>query len=87
MESEVVILKVFGYEEGSEDLLELEEVSFQCNITEVDKMIKFLQYVKEEHSKINPEFGLCHSHFRDWDDKWKANSVDIIVVTNANDEQ
>ncbi|QAA33760.1 hypothetical protein [Clostridium manihotivorum] len=80
-------MKLFGYEKESEDLIELEEVSFECNIEELDKIIKFLQYVKCEHSKISSESGLCHSHFRDWDVEWKHESADIIIVTNYNDEQ
>jgi hypothetical protein len=86
VESEGLIMKVFGYQKDSEDLIELQEVSFQCNITELDKVIQFLQNVKEQHGKVIDEVELCHSHFRDWDVEWKADSTDIIVVTNSNGE-
>jgi hypothetical protein len=76
-------LKVYGYQKNIEDLIELQEVSFQSDIKELDKLIKFLQEVKEQHSKINGEVELCHSHFRDWDIEWKAGSTDIIVVTTS----
>lgn len=79
-------MKVFGYQRDSEILLELHEVSFQCNITELDKIIKFLQNVKEQHSKVSGEVELCHSHFRDWDVEWKDDSTDVIVVTTSNGE-
>ncbi|OZM57721.1 hypothetical protein CIB95_04975 [Lottiidibacillus patelloidae] len=73
-------MKVFGYQKDSEKLMELEEVTFQTDIKELDKIIKFLQVIKEQHSKVNGEVE-CHSHFRDWDDQWNDNSTDLIVVT------
>ncbi len=79
-------MKVFGYQKDSEELIELEEVSFQSDIGGLDKIIKFLQEVKEQHSKVIGEVELCHSHFRDWDVDWKAGSTDIIVVTTSKDE-
>lgn len=76
-------MKVFGYQYESEDLIELQEVSFQGDIIELDKLIKFLQQVKEQHSKVIAEMELCHSHFRDWDTEWNAGTADIIVVTTS----
>lgn len=78
-------MKVFGYKKASKDLMELKEVSFQCNIIELDKIIEFLQHIKHEHSKVGLKSEICHSHFRDWNDKWTQDSTDIIVVTNLND--
>lgn len=75
-------MKAYGYQENSNNLLELEEVSFECDIEELDEIIKFFQYVKEEHSKVRLETELCHSHLRDWKDGWKKDLTDIIVVTN-----
>ncbi|WP_300304554.1 hypothetical protein [Anaerosolibacter sp.] len=79
-------MKVFGYQKDSEELIELQEVSFQSDIRELDKIIEFLQEVKEHHSKVIGEVELCHSHFRDWDVGWKAGSTDIIVVTTSKDK-
>ncbi len=79
-------MKVFGYQKESEELIELEEVSIQSDIGGLDKIIKFLQEVKEQHSKVIGEVELCHSHFRDWDVDWKFGSPDIIVVTTSKDE-
>ncbi|MFT9497618.1 hypothetical protein [Anaerosolibacter sp.] len=79
-------MKVFGYQKDGEELIELQEVSFQSDIRELDKIIEFLQEVKEHHSKVIGEVELCHSHFRDWDVGWKAGSTDIIVVTTSKDE-
>ncbi len=49
MGSRGIVVKVFGYQKDSENLIELQEVSFQSDITELDKIIKFLQNVKEQH--------------------------------------
>ena len=76
-------MKAFGYQKDSDELIELEEVSFQSDIEGLDKLIKFLQEVKEQHMKVIGESELCHSHFRDWDDDWKSDSTDIIVVTTS----
>lgn len=77
-------MKVYGYQKDSENLIELHKVSFQLDIKELDKIIGFLQEVKEQHSKVIEKDELCHSHFRDWDGEWKAGSTDIIVVTTKN---
>lgn len=79
-------MKVYGYQYESEDLIELQEVSFQGDITELDKLIKFLQLVKEQHSKVIGEMEYCHSHYRDWDTKWNNETADIIVVTTSKKE-
>lgn len=78
-------MKVYGYQKNSDDLLKLNEVSFECNIEEVDEIIKFFKYVKEEHGKVRLEGGLCHSHLRDWKDGWNSDMPDVIVVTNSNE--
>ncbi len=74
-------MKVFGYQKDSEELIELQEVTFQSDIEGLNKIIKFLHEVKEQCSKVVGEVDLCHSHFRDWDVDWKAGSTDIIIVT------
>lgn len=76
-------MKVFGCQFDGEDLIELQEVSFQLNIRELDKLINFLQQVKEQHSKVIGEVEMCHSHFRDWDTEWNDGTVDVIVVTSS----
>lgn len=82
MEGKIEMI-VFGYQYDSEDLIELQEVSILGSIRELDKMIKFLQEVKEKHSKVSDEVELCHSHFRDWDTEWKEGTADIIVITTS----
>ncbi|MEA4847373.1 MAG: hypothetical protein VB106_09105 [Clostridiaceae bacterium] len=79
-------MKVFGYQKDSEELIELQEVSFQFDIDGLDKIIKFLQDVKEQHGKVIGEVELCHSHFRDWDIDWKVGTTDIIIVTTSKGE-
>jgi len=75
------MIKVYGYEKDSEKLLELIEVTIQCDVTELEKMIAFLKEAKNQHSKVEDRNEICHSHYRDWNSKWDKNSADIIVVT------
>jgi len=75
------MIKAFGYEKGSENLLALEEITIQCNIQELEDIIKFLKITKEEHEKAVDETEMCHSHFRDWCKKWTRKSSDIVIVT------
>lgn len=77
-------MKAYGYQKNNDNLLELEEVSFECDIEEIDEIINFFQYVKEEHSKVRLEKGFCYSHLRDWKASRSNESTDIIVVTNFN---
>ena len=44
-------------------------------------MINFLNVVKLEHESVRGQTELCHSHYRDWKNGWKAGETDIIVVT------
>ncbi len=76
-------MNIYGYEKDNENdkLLELQDVTVKCDMTELNKLIEFLLYVKESHSKI--EVGLCHSHFRDWNNEWHSGMADIIVVTES----
>ena len=64
-------MKIFGYQNDSENLLKLEEVSISCNIEELDKIVKFLYEVKNKHAAVADKTDVCHSHFRDWDLTWK----------------
>lgn len=86
MESERIAMKVFGYQKNGEHLIELQEISIKSSIAELDRMIKFLQSVREQHSKIVGEVELCHSHLRDWDTEWDTDSADIIIVTTSKSE-
>lgn len=76
-------MKVYGYEKNGEDLLELEEMTFLCNLEELDEIIQFLQYVKKEHTGVNGETESCHTHLQDWKDNWTKGSTDIIVQTEC----
>lgn len=80
-----VNMKIFGYQKDNDTLLGLEEVSLQCTIEELEKVIKFLMEAWEQHTKVYGKTDNCHSHFRDWDDGWKNGDPDLIVVTKFMD--
>ena len=79
-------MQVYGYKKNSDDFVELQEASLECNIEELEKVISFLQHVKEQHSKVKGKSEICHSHYRDWDKTWNTELVDIIVITNFKDK-
>lgn len=74
-------MKAFGYEKEKKKLLKLSEVTLECDLEEIDKIIEFLITVKESHDAVKEKTDMCHSHFRDWDKKWNENQSDIIIVT------
>ena len=74
-------MKIFGYQKDSDKLLNLNEMTIQCDVNELDRMIIFLNEVKTKHSAIYGKTDMCHSHLRDMDLQWKNGDPDIIVVT------
>ena len=74
-------MRVFGYQQNSEDLLQLEEISIECSIEELEKLIEFLNEVKTKHNAVKNQTDMCHSHYRDWKSDWNNKEPDIIMVT------
>ena len=75
-------MQVAGYKKCSDEYVELQEASLVCGLEELEKVICFLQYVKEKHGTEIMKIEYCHSHYRDWDKSWNTESTDIIVITN-----
>ena len=61
-------------------MLDLEEVSLQCTLEEINKMIKFLMEARKQHTKILRKIDICHSHLKNGDDGWRNGDPDLIVV-------
>ena len=78
---EIKKMKFFGYEKDSEKLMKLSEATFDGILEELEDLIDFLKTVQEEHSKVAKKTDMCHSHFRDWSNKWNKEASDFIVVT------
>lgn len=74
-------MKVYGYKRNSEDFVNMQEASLECSLEELEKVISFLQHVKEQHGKVIGKTENCHSHYRDWDREWDKDETDIIVIT------
>ena len=74
-------MKFYGYEKDNERLMKLSEVTFDGTLEELEDLINFLKNVQEEHTKVVKKTDICHSHFRDWSDKWNKEDSDFIVVT------
>ena len=78
---EIKKMKFFGYEKDSEKLMKLSEATFDVTLEELEDLIDFFKTVQEEHSKVAKKTDMCHSHFRDWSNKWNKEDSDFIVVT------
>jgi len=76
-------MEIYGYEKNGEDLLRLKEASILCSIKELESIIDFLQDIKKEHERYIDATEMNHSHYRDWDKKWKKGSPDFIIVTKG----
>lgn len=77
-------MRIFGYEEGKDILLRMDEVSFECNLNELKRLICFLQDTYDEHYSARLKTDICHSHLRDWDKMWNTGEPDVVVVTKFN---
>ena len=57
----------------------LREVSLDCSREELDRLIRFLQDVREEAAGEKLD-SLSHWHFRDWDPAWTQEHSDFIIL-------
>jgi hypothetical protein len=82
-------MKIYGYSASGRFIKNMKEATFSCDINDIDKLLSFLLFVKEKHTKTcqanEKTDTYIHSHFRDWDKDWKNGSSDFIVVTNFAD--
>ncbi|MBN6075085.1 hypothetical protein HYE60_07490 [Aggregatibacter actinomycetemcomitans] len=69
-------MKIYGYAENSDILLELEEVTIQASIDEINKIIEFFTHTKMLMEDNPDTFG--HEHLLDFCEL-KTNS-DIILI-------
>lgn len=75
-------MKIYGYQNDDEKIIELSDITFQSDISELKNLIQFLQNTLDEHTAVEHKTEMCHSHLRDWDKKWSSDQPDIIIVTN-----
>ena len=66
----------FGYEKDNDEekLMKLSETTLQCNNEELDRIIDFLNRIKN----TNYEAG-DHYHYRDFNKKWTSEESDFII--------
>ena len=85
-------MRAFGYScNDSENLIELSECTLDCNLEEIDLLIKFLSKFKNEiKSGIidglwdNDENVVAHEHFRYQGEEC---FVDFIIATRINERK
>ena len=72
------------------NFMKLEEIGLICEIEDLDKLIGFLSYIKEnckdivaKKNEVIEKNDICETFFqyRDWDETWKENKdTDIVIV-------
>ncbi len=82
LEDKGIVMKIYGYQRNHDELLDMQEVSFQCSLEEIEKIIQFLNKVRDEHGKVKDRTKICHSHLRDYDADWEKDT-DLIIVTSC----
>ncbi len=74
-------MKFYGYKKDGDELLELEEVTLQCSVNELEDIIGFLIETKKKHSSVMDKTDICHSHFKDWSESYNKSNPDFIIVS------
>jgi hypothetical protein len=66
----------FGYEKDNDEekLMKLSETTLQCNNEELDRMIAFLNQIKNTNYKAED-----HYHYRDFNKEWTSKESDFII--------
>ena len=83
---------ICGGKNRNKKLSQMNEVAISCSIEELDNIIEFLIYAKEELIKekdlrlkdsYNNENSIImpHCHYQYWDKNWKKEAPDIIVIS------
>ncbi len=74
-------MKAYGYSDKNK-FVELTEVSLECTLDELKEITEFLIYANELNNSNKCKDEYCHSHYRDWTDKFDEKSSDLIIITN-----
>jgi len=77
-------MQAFGYDrndEGFEKILKLSQVTLCCKREDLEKIIEFLNKVKNECENKNIDDG-DHWHYRDYNDSWIEEESDFIVFVD-----
>lgn len=62
------------------------EVTIDCSIEQISRLIKFLQYVEKEFLEYSNIDESLHLHYRDWDTNWQIGTSDLIINTYFGNE-
>ena len=74
------MMNIYGYKKGADHLMEMKEVTMQCNPKELNEIILFLCYVRDEWACLDGDTVDSYSHFRDWKVDWEKENGDLIVA-------
>lgn len=73
-------MKLYGYEKNNDNILELSEITVVSSVTELRKLVNFLEDTITESEKFVVNSDMSHFHLSDWDKEWDRNNPEIIIV-------
>ncbi len=77
-------MEAFGYDKNDkefESILKLSQVTLSCKKEDLDKIIEFLNKVKNE-SKNKKIYNGDHWHYRDYNKSWTEEESDLIILVD-----
>ncbi len=77
-------MEAFGYDKNDEEfekILKLSQVTLSCKKEDLDKIIEFLNKVKNE-SKNKKIDNVDHWHYRDYNKSWTEEESDLIILVD-----
>ena len=72
------MMKIYGYEHNSENLIELAEISLKCDSRMLRKVADFIFKTADAIDKFGDDFG--HEHFKDYLKSDNENIPDIVIA-------
>lgn len=74
-------MQLFGYERNKEKSLDISEATMICSKEELDKIIEYLQSIREEIKEdyIDPNE---HWHYSDYNEEWVEKDSELVVFIN-----
>ncbi len=74
-------MEAFGYDKNDEEfekILKLSQVTLNCKKEDLNKIIDFLNKVKNENIDVGDHF-----HYRDYIDSWTEKETDLIIFVDS----
>ena len=82
-------MEAFGYDKKDEEfekIITLNQVTLSCHQNELDKMIEFLESIRNDIQK-NGFLSGNHYHYRDYYKLWREEEADVIIYLDSSKDE